>query len=109
MKTDETSDVKIEINEDKLENKEVNEVKEVKKDKKKKYIEEPLPLDDDSYKPLDLIKPDIILTPEAIESIIEEHVKEEIHRIQNENKIKNFKRDKLLERTINIINYGNSK
>jgi len=80
---------------------------EIKKEKKKKFKEEPLPTED-TYKPLNLEKADQILSPEILEEIIEEHVKEEIHNIQNEPKIRNFKRDKLLERTINTIKYGNS-
>jgi len=54
-------------------------------------------------------KADEILSSEAIENIIEEHVKEEINIIKKEQKIRNFKRDKLLERTINTIKYGNSR
>lgn len=80
---------------------------EVKKVKKIKFNEEPLP-SDEWYKPLMIEKADEILSSEAIENIIEEHVKEEINIIKKEQKIRNFKRDKLLERTINTIKYGNS-
>ncbi|KAG4100611.1 hypothetical protein H8356DRAFT_1660256 [Neocallimastix lanati (nom. inval.)] len=110
---EEKSEFKLETNNidtDNINNKEDKNVKDVKDNKKDKkiYTEEPLPKADDSYKPLDLIKPDEILSPETVENLIEEHVKEELYLIQNEYKIKNFKRDKLLERTINIMKYGNS-
>jgi len=79
----------------------------VKPIKKIKFNEEPLP-SDEWYKPLNIEKADEILSSEAIENIIEEHVKEEINNIKKEQKIRNFKRDKLLERTISTIKYGNS-
>ncbi|ORX81543.1 hypothetical protein BCR32DRAFT_327264 [Anaeromyces robustus] len=109
-----STDAKLETEDNNIENIEVNsvpleeEVKEVKKDKKIKFEEEPIPVDDNSYKPLNLEEPDIIITPDFYEEIIEEHVKEEINNIKNDPKVRNFKRDKLLERTINIIKFGNT-
>lgn len=49
-------------------------------------------------------RPDKILTDENIEKIIDEHIHEEIYKLETGEKICNFKRDKLLERTLMIMN-----
>jgi len=66
-------------------------VEEVKKEKKKKYNEEPLP-SDEWYKPLNIEKADEILSSEALENIIEEHVREELYSIKEEQKNKKFQK-----------------